>query len=182
MQIELVNIIAACALILPTATAGVLGYLNNSKGRQIKALKACKQNLSNLLADEKHAHSETLKDWQAYQQEANEDRNREVNELATKLGQQIRALESEAFDLQGQPLRDVKDDDLAHVVKLEVQRRVVVQRQATLPWGVHAHKLATSVGGACFRVVDHCKRGHGAFEAYGPYAAPKAESTAELEA
>lgn len=181
MQIELVNIIAACALILPTATAGVLGYLNNSKGRQIKALKACKENLSELLAKEKDvsraAYNHAVEDLQA-------DRAEESNEMMgviQQLEQRNRALESAAFDLQGQPLRDVKDEDLAHVVKLEVQRRVVTQRQATLPWGIHAHKLATAVGGACFRVVDHCKRGHGEFQAYGPYAAPKADSTAELE-
>lgn len=176
MNIDLVSIVAAASLIIPTAASVVLWVSNKAKTRRIAQLENCKFSLSELLSDEKEAREEDQRHQQAYIDHLEGKHEADIQSQQ----QAYRDLQSKLYDLSENPLGETPDDELAVIVKRELTKRVKGYRQATLPWGNHAHKLATQVGGACFRVVDHCKRGHGEFQAFGPYHAPAADA-ASLE-
>lgn len=197
MNIDFVNVTAAAALIVPTAVATVLAVVGRVQRKRIKALEGCKANLSamhsdairalialrasteRLIEDQKRGHEHHIANLKGIHVEELEDQHQRNMEREQALFQEKVALESLLNDLQVNPLHQLEESELAAVIKAELTRRVLAKRTAEVIGGAYgaenhvAHRIATTVGGACFRVTDHCKRAHGAFADLPAY--PKAD-------
>lgn len=175
MQVDFVSILAAILLVFPSLAAVVLFSLNRKLKRETTRLEGIKANLSQLLSDSKDQEHAT---WLSLM-EATEAHMQTTEDLKAHYEQLLRAKDTELYDRRQSPLHDLHDDELILAVKREVTNRVRAARHAQLVanqvFGGVAHKIATAVGGACFRVVDHCKRGHGEFAQFGAYPANEKE-------
>lgn len=169
MQLDFVSILAAILLVFPSLAAVVLFWTGRKLKREVNRLEGVKANLSDLLAVEKERYNASVA-WMADQTIAHQCK---VQELISDYEQQLRAKDTELYDRRQSPLHDLHDDEFVNAVREELLHRVKATRHAQVTanqwFGGIAHKLATQLGGVCFRVVDHCKRGHKDFAQFGPY-------------